>query len=108
MRPQGAKDQYAPISPQYNVLFYYMFSTVANSTASYPEVWIRLFTSSNSRIQVMLYQEDDLELDDEWLTADEQLTRFSKAIEQIVGRFKGTESPSVQGPQSSEEDLVVR
>ena len=56
----------------------------------------------------MLYQEYDPELDDEWLTADEQLTRFNKAIEQIVGRVKGTESPSVQGPQSSDEDLVVR
>ena len=55
----------------------------------------------------MLDQEDDPELDDEWLTADEQLTRFSKAREQIVGRVKETESPSVQGPQSSEEDLVV-
>ena len=56
----------------------------------------------------MLDQEDYPELDDEWLTVDEQLTRFSKAREQIVERFKGTESPSVQGPQSSEEDLVVR
>ena len=59
-------------------------------------------------IQVMLYQEDDPELDDEWLTADEQLIRFSKATEQIVGRVKVTESPSIQGPQSSEEDLFVR
>ena len=56
----------------------------------------------------MLYQEDDPEFDDEWLTADEQLTRFSKAREQIVGRVKGTELPSVQGYLSSEEDLVVR
>ena len=56
----------------------------------------------------MLDQEDDPELDDEWLTADEKLTRFSKAREKIVGRVKGTELPSVQGPQSSEEDLVVR
>ena len=56
----------------------------------------------------MLYQEDDPELDDEWLTADGQLTRFSKAREKIVGRVKGTELPSVQGPQSSEEDLFVR
>ena len=55
----------------------------------------------------MLDQEYDPELDDEWLTADEQLTRFRKAREQIVGRIKGTESPSVQGPQSSEEYLVV-
>ena len=56
----------------------------------------------------MLYQEDDPELDDEWLTANEQLTRFSKAREQIVGRVKGKESPYVQGSQSSEEELVVR
>ena len=61
-----------------------------SSTAADPEVWIRLVTSRNSRIQVMLDQEDDPELDDEWLTADEQLTRFSKAREQIEGRVKGT------------------
>ena len=56
----------------------------------------------------MLDQEDDPQLDDKWLTANEQLTRFRKAREKIVGRVKGTESPYVQGPQSSEEDLVVR
>ena len=56
----------------------------------------------------MLDQEYDTELDDEWLTADDQLTRFRKSREKIVGRVKGTESPSVQGPQYSEEDLVVR
>ena len=42
------------------------------------------------------------------MTANEQLTRFSKAREHIVGRVKGTESPSVQGYQSYEKDLVVR
>ena len=47
----------------------------------------------------MLDKEDYPELDDEWLTANEQLKRFRKAREQIVGRVKGTESPSVQGPQ---------
>ena len=56
----------------------------------------------------MIDQEDDPELGDEWLTADEQLTFFSKAREQIVGRVKGTESPSVQGPRSYKEDLFVR
>ena len=76
------------ISPQYHVVFDDMFSTVMSSTATDPEVWIRLVTSGSSRIQVMLYQEDDPELDDDWLTTDEQLTRFSKAIEQIVGRVK--------------------
>ena len=56
----------------------------------------------------MLDQEDDPEFNDQWLSVDEQLTCFSKAREQMVGRFKVTEQPSVQGPQSSEEDLVVR
>ena len=50
-----------------------------SSTAVYPELWIRLVKSRNSRIRVMLDQENDPELDDEWLTADEQLTRFSKS-----------------------------
>ena len=56
----------------------------------------------------MLDQEDYLELYDEWLTADERLTRFSKSREQILGRVKGAESPYVQGLQSSEGDLVLR
>ena len=56
----------------------------------------------------MLDQEDDPELYDEWLTDDEQLTHFRKAREKIVGRVKGTELSSVQGPQYYEEDLVVR
>ena len=50
----------------------------------------------------MLDQEDDPELDDEWLTVNERLTRFSKAREKIVGRVKGSELPYFQGPQSSE------
>ena len=39
----------------------------------------------------MLYQEDDPELDDEWLTSDERFTHFSKVIQQIVGGVKGSE-----------------
>ena len=90
------------ISPQYHVVFYYIFSTVISSTASYPQICIRLVTSRNSIIQVMSDQEDDPKLDYEWLTANEQLTRFNKAREKIVGRVKVSESPSVQGPQYSE------
>ena len=56
----------------------------------------------------MLDQEDDPELDDEWFTSDDKLTRSIKAREKNVGRFKGTESLSVQGTQYYEEDLVVR
>ena len=86
------------ISPQFRVVFDDLFSTVMSSTATYPEVCISLVTSRKSRIQVMLDQEDDPELDDEWLTADEQLTHFSKVREQILGRIKGTELTSVQEP----------
>ena len=85
-----------------------MLSTVMSSTATDTEVWIRMVTSRNSSIQVMLDQEDDPELYDEWLTDNEKLTRFIKARDQILGRVKGTEFPSVQVPQSSEEYLVVR
>ena len=56
----------------------------------------------------MLDQEDDPYLDDDWLSADEWLTIFRKYKERIVGNPKGAEWPSVQGNQSSEEDLVVR
>ena len=55
-----------------------MFSTMMSITAEDPEVWIRMVKLRKSRIQVMLYQEDDPELGDEWLNADEQLTCFSK------------------------------
>ena len=41
------------------------------------------------------------------MISDDQLTRFSKAREKIVGRVKGSGSLSIQGPQSSEEYLVV-
>ena len=78
------------ISPQFYFVFDDMLSTVMSSTATDKKVWIRLVTSRNSRIQVILDQEDDPELDDEWLNVDEQLTRFSKAREKIVGRVKGT------------------
>ena len=71
------------ISPQYHVVFYDMLSTVIIIIATDPEIWIRLVTPRNSSIQVMLYQEDDPDLDDEWLTDDEKLTRFRKAREKL-------------------------
>ena len=63
-----------------------MFSTVISSTAADPEIWISLATSRNSITEVMLDQEDDPELDDELLTAYEQLTCFRKARDKILGR----------------------
>ena len=47
----------------------------------------------------MLDQEYYPELDYDWLTSDEQLACLSKDREQIVGRFKGAELPSVHGTQ---------
>ena len=44
----------------------------------------------------MLYQLNDIDLDECWLDADEQLTRFRKSREKIVGRVKVEDSQSVQ------------
>ena len=96
------------ISPHFHVLFNEILYTVVISTTEDPEVWIRLFTPRNSRIQVMLYQKDHLDLDDEWLTTNDQLTHFSKSREQIMRKVKGSDSPNVQGTQYFEEYLVVR
>ena len=85
-----------------------MLYTVVSRTVVDPEDEIILVTSRNSSIQVLLDQEDDPELDDEFLNADERLTSFSKAREKIMWRVNGEEFPSVQGARSSEEDLVVR
>ena len=49
----------------------------------------------------MLYQNNNPELDDGWLTTYEGLTHFIKAREKIVGRVKGAELIFVQGLQSS-------
>ena len=42
------------------------------------------------------------------MTADNQLTHFSKYREKIVRRVKGSESLSIQGQQYAEEYLVIR
>ena len=91
-----------------HVVFDDTIYTVTISTSTDTKVWIRLFPSRNSRIQVILQQEENTELYDEWLTANERLTNFRKYRERIVGRVKGAEYPSVQGYQSSEEDIFVR
>ena len=57
---------------------------MVSSTAADPEVWISLVASIKSRIFVMLDQEDDPDLDDEWLNNNERLTRFIKARDKIV------------------------
>ena len=46
-------------------------------------------------------------MDDGWFISDDQLARFSKARERIVGRVEISELSYIQGPQSSEEELVV-
>ena len=56
---------------------------------------------------VVLDQENDLDLDEIFLISDERLTRFSETRFRILGRVKGLETPSVQGPQYYEEYLVV-
>ena len=66
-----------------------MLYTAVIITVVYLEVRIRLATSRNSMIRVILDKENYPELDDGGLTSNEQLTCFNKAREHIVGRFKG-------------------
>ena len=58
------------ILSRYYVVFDDIFSDVAISTDTDPEVLIRLVAPRNLRIKVMLEQKDDLELDYEWLTVN--------------------------------------
>ena len=97
-----------PMPPHFNVVLNDIMHTVVSSIDINLEFWIRIVMSINSRIQVILYQENDPELDDEWLTSNDKLTSFSKYRARIIGRIKGEDSLYVQGPQNSEEYLVVR
>ena len=65
-----------------------MLSTLMSITAADPEVWISLVISRNSIIRFVLDQEDNPELDGEWLTDDDRLTRFIISRDKIVGRVK--------------------
>ena len=47
-------------------------------------------------------------MDFKLLTSDEPLNHFIKDSEQIARRVKLSETTYVKGPQSSEEDLVLR
>ena len=76
------------ISPQYNVVFDDMFSTVVSSTAADPKFCISLVTSRISQIQDVLYQEYYSYFYDQWLTSDEKCTCFVKVSVKIVGRVK--------------------
>ena len=83
------------ITSNYHVVFDYMFSTVGSITSDDPEVCISMITSRKFSIHVMLYKEDDTELDVEWLTTDESLTHLRKYIERFVVRVKGSETPYI-------------
>ena len=47
-------------------------------------------------------------MDGEWFAYDDQLTCFRKSRESILVQIKRSGTPSIQGPQYYEEDLVFR
>ena len=99
-------DEWSEITPVSYYLDDILYSVV-RSTSPYTEVWIKLATSSKSRIKVMLEQENNQScMMDGWLPTSGWHV-FSKARDWIVGRVIISELPSIQGPQYSEEDLVV-
>ena len=93
---------------QFHVVFNYIYHNVVSSTYIYPYVWKRLVISRNSSIQVIWDQEDDPELNENWLTTNDQFNVFRRSRYSILWNVKGAESPSVQGPQYYEEYLFVR
>ena len=63
------------ITPQFHVVFDDSFSSVHSNTQVPPKIWEKLITSTKSKYQVALDDDDDSELADEWLTEGEILSR---------------------------------
>ena len=61
------------ISPQFHVVYDDLFSTVfaSDDTEESAELWEKLLTLPNNKLQVLLDQDDDPELEDHWLTDSE-------------------------------------
>jgi hypothetical protein len=63
------------ITPQFHVVFDDMFTSVHSNHDMEPATWRQLITSPNCRLKVVLDDEDNPDLSDEWLSTDERLIR---------------------------------
>ena len=72
------------ISPQFHVVYDDFFSTVHhNVELESAKQWNKLFTSSFSRVRVLLNKTDDVKLSEEWLTVGEQCAHALQNIQNV-------------------------
>jgi len=93
------------VSPQYHVLFDDWFSTVDSSDQSSEDAiesqqWEELF--DNGRFQVAFDDDDPIELDDEWLTKNEQLEKHQRASARVQANQRA--APKVDIPKDEPKD----
>ena len=79
------------ITPQFHVVFDDMFHTVASPDDDLPEIWERLIDCGPCHMQVMLDEDGDFELHDDWLGADERTERDNWRRQQAVSSNRDTQ-----------------
>lgn len=79
------------ITPQFHVVFDDMFHTVASPDDDLPEIWGRLIDCGPCHMQVMLDEDGDFELHDDWLGADERTERDNWRRQQAVSSNRDTQ-----------------
>ena len=79
------------IAPQFHVVFDDMFHTVASQGDDLPEIWSRLIDCGPCHMQVMLDDDGDFELHDDWLGTDERTERDNWRRQQAVSSNRDTQ-----------------
>jgi hypothetical protein len=93
------------ITPQFHVVFDDMFHTVASQDDDLPEIWGRLIDCGPCHMQVMVDEDGDFELHDDWLGADERIARDNWRRQQAVSSNRNTQlrtSPTVRLERENE------
>ena len=85
------------ITPQFHVVFDDMFHTVASQDDNLPEIWSRLIDCGPCHMQVMLDEDVDFELHDDWLGADERTERDNRRRQQAVSSNRDTQLRTTTG-----------
>jgi len=92
------------VSPQFHVVFDDWFSTVSSDGEAKddelesPE-WINMF--SNERFQVALDPDEDIELNEEWLTEMERLEKHQRAADRMANQLPTVAQQSNEKPMTN-------
>ena len=91
------------ITPQFHVVFDDSFSSIHSSSQRAPKIWEELITSPGARYEVMLDNQENPDLADEWLTEGEALARSNACREQIL---QSSLSPNLEESSPSQLEEV--